>query len=630
MNEIKKVPFTYTSKSEFQDKLIEWIGDILYDFLPEHGYEVRDEQIFTAFQIAEAFCKKKVHLAEAGLGTGKTFAYLLAALPYARMTGKPVVISCASPALQEQLAAEGGDIDKLSQLLGLDIDAKMAKDPTQYICDQKVEEVLEDEEELTKELMIWLKETIRGERSEVPYLSDKLWKKIAWNEGMSCEVCTSRGYCKQVSARNYYRDTQDLIIVDHETFFHDLWTRQERLDRGQLPILPSYSGVVFDEGHKIMMPAAMQAGQKIVQEDILTMIGKLEEIQGARDSFYEATEDLEDKTRHFFERVEKYRCEDKDYVTIPVDRLLWQGAMKLRAALDQVLMELQIEQELYLEEIPQGVIEAYETQIESATKGLAKMCSNQGQDVITWLNQKEDSFYIVPRALTKMLHEALYVQQIPVIFSSATLSNNGDFSYLLKKIGIKDASKSTIGSPFNMKEQVTISFEKQTIEALVEVLLENGGRGLILTSTIDEVRQLRQHLKHYTLPFTVYYEDEADRGYLIRNFKSDETSVLIGANFWEGIDVPGDALNLLVIWSLPFQQLDPLVEIERKEVIEEGLNPAEKVDYPEMSLKLKQGCGRLIRTEQDRGKIILMCEVLGKPWEAFVRGALPHNGIDVK
>ena len=122
----KKVPFEYNGDKEFPTRLVEWVGDVLYDELPEHGYEVRDEQIFTAFQVADAMSQKKVHLAEAGLGTGKTFAYLLPAIAYARYKRKPVVIACASAALQEQLADPKGDIYTLSHALGLEVDARMA------------------------------------------------------------------------------------------------------------------------------------------------------------------------------------------------------------------------------------------------------------------------------------------------------------------------------------------------------------------------------------------------------------------------------------------------------------------------------------------------------------------------
>ena len=101
--------------------------------------------------------------------------------------------------------------------------------------------------------------------------------------------------------------------------------------------------------------------------------------------------------------------------------------------------------------------------------------------------------------------------------------------------------------------------------------------------------------------------------------------MLVGANFWEGIDIPGDALTLVVIWQLPFPTLDPLIEEQRKEAIMEGLNPVTTVDYPEMGLKLKQGCGRLIRTEEDKGAIVILDPVIGTEWEKVVMGALPSE-----
>lgn len=626
-----KIPFEYSNRNEFHDKLIEWIGDVLYDILPEHGYEVRDEQIFTAFQIADAFCDKKIHLAEAGLGTGKTFAYLLSAIPYARYTGKPVIISCASSALQEQLAAESGDINKLSKLLGLEIDARMAKDPRQYVCDVRANESMEEFGEIPDDVQQWIQQTNRGERSEIPTVTDKVWKKIAWNETMSCDVCLNRGYCKLVRAREYYRVTQDLIIVDHETFFHDLWTREEKIANGHMPILPNYSAVIFDEGHKIMLPAAMQAGQQLIKEEIDTIIASLEDIQGARNTLHTTTAALEEASHYFFEILKNSVVteEGEGRLTIQMNDALLRAAHTLRTGLDQLLMELQIEQELYLESIPTSLIEAYEGQIEDAIKGLAQLCKNGGQDVIAWIDQRDESFFVVPRDLTKRLNKALYEKKLPVIFSSATLSNEGDFSYFIRMMGLKSPSKSTIGSPFNMEEQVTVSFMPKTdtdrIEKLITLLKRNGGRALMLTRSLSEVRKIRHQLKGYTLPFEVLYEDKGDRGYLVRRFKEEETSVLVGSSFWEGIDVPGDALTLVVIWQLPFPKLDPLIEAQRKEAKEQGLDPIITVDYPEMGLQLKQGCGRLIRTEEDKGEIIFMDEVLGTPWEKIVRGALPKG-----
>lgn len=641
MNAKAKMPFEYSTRDGFNDQLIQWIGDVLYDILPEHGYQVRDEQIFTAFQIADAFGDKKVHLAEAGLGTGKTFAYLLSAIPYARHTGKPVIISCASPALQEQLAAKEGDIYKLSKLLELDVDARMAKDPSQYVCDIRANEAIEEFDEIPEEVQQWIGQTRRGERSEIPTVTDKIWKRIAWNEGMSCETCSNRGYCKMVRAREYYRATQDLIIVDHETFFHDLWTREEKIASGHMPILPSYSAVIFDEGHKIMLPAAMQAGEQLVKEEIDAIVASVENIQGGRNALYRTAEALEEGAARFFSSLaEAIMSEEREgRLTVQPNERLLGAARHLRTILDQLLMELQIEQELYLESMPLSVIKGYEGQIEHAIAALMQLIKNSGQDVIAWMDQRDGSFCVVPRDLTKKLNDALYEKKLPIIFSSATLSNEGNFEYFIRKMGMKSPSKSTIGSPFNMKEQVTVSFmqtvetndlEEQTssrMKQLIELLTQNGGRALVLTRSLSEVRHIRNELKGYSLPFEVLYEDEGDRGYLVRKFKEEETSVLVGSDFWEGMDVPGDALTLVVIWQLPFPNLDPLIEAQREEAKQQALDPSVTVDYPEMGLRLKQGCGRLIRTEEDRGKIIFMDKVLGMPWEKIVRGALPKEAI---
>lgn len=628
-----KGPFEYKNASDFKTKLVDWIGDILYDFLPEHGYEVRDEQIYTAFQIADAMCDKKIHLAEAGLGTGKTFAYLLSAIPYARFYRKPVVIACATSALQEQLASKTGDIQTLSKLLGLQIDARMAKDSRNYICDVKVEELQGEFGTISKELNDWMKQTKLGERSEMPTMSDREWKKIAWDDSMACDKCINRGYCKLVKARQYYREATDLLIVDHETFFHDLWTRQERLLDGKLPILPSYSAVIFDEGHKIMLPAAMQAGHQISKEEMDDMIESFEEIQGARNSLAAITMQLGQANNSFFSELYQAVVEDFSSVrkTIQMNDQLLKAATIFRKTLDQFLLEMQIEQELYIGSIPTSLMQAYEGQVERAIIALNRFCNHL--DVISWVDGGDKSFWVVPKSIHDMLNKELYQKNIPTIFTSATLSNEGDFEYFNRMIGVRNPSKSSVGSPFDLDEQVVITipelvprkekqFEHKT-EILTNLLIENGGRALVLTNSLAEVKKIRKSLSERAFDFDILWEDLGDRGYLARKFREEETTVLIGANYWEGIDVPGDSLNLLIIWELPFPTLDPLIEVQRQDAKKLGLDSMITVDYPEMGLKLKQGCGRLVRSKEDNGKIVILASVMDTPWEKTVIGALP-------
>mgnify|MGYP000711544040 CR=1 FL=1 len=632
-----KDPFDYSNREDFQVKLVEWIGDVLYDILPELGYEVRDEQIFTAFQIADAVCSNKVHLAEAGLGTGKTFAYLLSAIPYARFSGKPVVIACTSTALQEQLAGDAGDIKTLFRLLGLEIDARLAKDSHQYICDVRVNENIEEFDMMSAEINHWLNKTKLGERSEISTVPDHIWKRISWNESMSCDICMNRGYCKLVKAREYSRLARDLIIVDHETFFNDLWTREERLANGQLPILPNYSAVIFDEGHKILLPAAMQAGQHINKEEIEHIIFNLGEIQGARDSLVSVTAEMEQASYDFFEKLNSFVIieESSKRLSIRMNETLQKTAKVFRKTLDHLHLEMQIEQELYIESLSANQIQAYERQIERAIMALDRFCRNNSTDIIAWVDREDGIFWVVPRNLNEMLNRHLFQKELPVIFTSATLSNEGDFDYFIRTLGLKEPSKSTVESPFDLEKQVVVylpqsshsSEEKSTkgIEKLVSLLNNNGGRALVLTNSMEEVRKIRNRLEGYQFPFDILWEDKGERGHLVRRFKEDEFSVLIGANFWEGIDVPGNALTLLVVWQLPFPVLDPLIEAQHKEAREQGLDPVITVDYPEMGLKLKQGCGRLIRTEEDKGAIVVLDSVIGEPWEKVVMGALPFG-----
>jgi len=174
--------------------------------------------------------------------------------------------------------------------------------------------------------------------------------------------------------------------------------------------------------------------------------------------------------------------------------------------------------------------------------------------------------------------------------------------------------------PNRMEDRFTHGIQK-----LVSLLIQNKGRALVLTNSLQEVRKIKRKLKAYQLPFEVLCEEEGDRGFLVRKFREVTSSVLIGANFWEGIDVPGEALTMLIVWQLPFPSLDPLIEVQRTEASEQGLNPVTTVDYPEMGLKLKQGCGRLIRTQEDKGTIVILDSVIGDPWEEVVMGALPNR-----
>ncbi|MTI79544.1 MAG: ATP-dependent DNA helicase [Firmicutes bacterium] len=638
-----KVPFTYRNNHDFPAKLTQWIGHIFYDVLPDHGYEIREEQIYTAYQLAESVCKGNVHLAEAGLGTGKTFAYLLTAVAYARLKGKPALIACASTALQEQLAGPKGDIEKLSSLLDLEIDVRMAKDPRQYICDLKVNRshyLLQEPDFKLDNILSWAKETNRGERSEMPGVPDRVWNQLAWDEDMICESCSARGYCKLVKVREHYRAAVDLIVCDHGIFFDDLWSRDERIADGKLPLLPEYSAVIFDEGHKVLLPAALRAGRKVVKEDIDNIISSIEQVQGARTSLISINLAMETATSQFFKLLYHSTIEDErtDRLTVRISDKLLKAANTLRRVLDNFLFELQNEQELHLQSLSHVQMQTYEFIVERAIVALVRFSRNRGKEVIIWADREDQVFWVVPRDLSGMLNKHLFLRDIPVLFSSATMSTEKDFSYFASTLGLKEYTSSSVESSFDYENQVSVYLPSQrlsdsgqeiwfdqALRRLVSLLRLTKGRALVLTNAPSEVKRIRKGLKEYSLPYEFLWEDNAERGYLVRKFREETSSILVGSGFWEGIDVPGESLSLLVIWQLPFPPQDPLIEARRREIQEQGLDPVTAVDYPEMGLRLKQGCGRLIRTQYDRGAITILEPVLDTPWEQAVLGALPEG-----
>ncbi|HET6873029.1 MAG TPA: ATP-dependent DNA helicase, partial [Sporolactobacillaceae bacterium] len=262
------LPFSVSKSSHFFDQLNDYISDVFYDVLPEHGYELRDEQIYMAYQLEQAFKNKSVIFAEAGVGTGKTFVYLLYAICYARYMRKPAIISCADETLIEQLVKNGGDLEKLEKALGLDIDVRLAKSREQYVCvkkldhlsvrtnDEGIKRVHDDVPAFVFDATSSMSSFVKyGDRKDYPWLTDNQWESIAWDPLQHCSTCDFRHRCGQTLHRTYYRETTDLIICSHDFYMEHIWTKESRQREGQLPLLPEASCVIFDEGHLLEFAA---------------------------------------------------------------------------------------------------------------------------------------------------------------------------------------------------------------------------------------------------------------------------------------------------------------------------------------------------------------------------------------
>ncbi|WP_430788272.1 ATP-dependent DNA helicase [Virgibacillus flavescens] len=616
MSRDNALPFSVAKTENFFDRLGDYVGDVFYDLLPEQGYELRDEQIYMAFQLEQAFKKKNTIFAEAGVGTGKTFVYLLYAICYARHRGKPAIISCADETLIEQLVKKGGDIEKLEEALGLKIDVRLAKSREQYVCIKKLdplanktkdESILKVHDQIP-DFVFDSSSSMKsfepyGDRKEYPWVSDETWEKIAWDPLQQCSTCEWRHRSGQTLNREYYRHASDLIICSHDFYMEHVWTKESRKREGQLPLLPEPSCVVFDEGHLLEFAAQKGLTYRFNFESLQKVLTGYMGQDVREESLY-LIEDIIVLHEEWFGLLGKTATavEGSNRLEIYLSENIMDIAESLYDKVNQLLEELVFDSELFtIEEYHVKIIEEY---LEFFSYGLSILLKdNEG---IYWLEENDttSSLVIMPRLVEEVLKKEVFSQKMPFVFSSATLSQNGDFSYLASSLGITSYDACSVESPFDYENKMEIyghteSNQKEKWEIISQQLMDNEGEGLVLFSSAEEMQLFRKWADDQTWPFQMLYEGDQEISTTVKEFQMDQSSVLCSYNLWEGLDVPGEALTTVIISSLPFPPKDPVFQAKRKH----STQPEKEVDAPYMVLRMRQGIGRLIRTNEDFGSI---------------------------
>ncbi|HSI67011.1 MAG TPA: ATP-dependent DNA helicase, partial [Planococcus sp. (in: firmicutes)] len=353
------IPFALSKEKTFFESLNDWIGDVFYDELPEKGYDCRDEQIFMSFQIEQALKEKSVLFAEAGVGTGKTLAYLLPAIAYARYRGKPALISCADETLIEQLVKKGGDLDRLNDLFDLNLDVRLAKSRDQYLCLQRLEGAQKrSDDEFLDEIEFSLPEFVNktfsmqntypyGERSSYPNVTDEEWQKVNYHPIQNCTACELRNKCGQTIHRNHYREATDLVICSHDFLMEHIWTKETRVREGQSPLLPEFSQIVLDEGHLLEF-AAQRALTYEVQERTLLDLTESIMVDGVREKTLNLIEQTIDRHNEFFRLLrENTIASNEDRKGILKKPELMAAGKGLISHINLMLEEFVFEGELY-------------------------------------------------------------------------------------------------------------------------------------------------------------------------------------------------------------------------------------------------------------------------------------------
>ncbi|GGA10659.1 ATP-dependent helicase [Paenibacillus marchantiophytorum] len=621
-------PFAYDHSQPYMQQVSDWIADIFYEILPEAGFEVRDEQIYMAFQLERAFAEKQTIFAEAGVGTGKTLVYLLYAICYARLTKKPAIIACADESLIEQLVKPGGDIEKITRHLDLAIDARLAKSPDKYVCLVKLDEARFGHEDtgLYRELYEGLPDFVHtreamqsfyayGDRKNYPHLNNEQWDKVSWDAFQDCFVCDKRHRCGQTLSRDSYRRSTDLIICSHDFYMEHVWTYEGRKREGQRPLLPEHCTVVFDEGH-LMESAAQKALtyklKHIVFEELVVRLLKGE----VRETLAVCIDQAIEQSELMFDILESC-CQPipgSDRKQIVMNDRLLREIHRLCDILSQIEEELVFESEMFtLNDYQLKIVEEH---LEMMQKALALFRNDQA--FICWATESITglSLVIMPRTVKEVLKEQVFSSKMPIVFSSATLSVEGSFDYVADSLGLDKYLSFSVVSPYDYAKRMEViaptwssggTFEEK-LETAVQLLKRTEGRALILFPTFEELRRFKLEIKSRSDCADLYFLFEGDQeiSHLIASFQGDEHTVLCAVSLWEGLDVPGPSLSNVIVWALPFPPQDPVFMAKRQA----AASPYEEVDIPYMLLRLRQGIGRLIRTREDSGLIAIFSEEL--------------------
>ncbi|MEK4285098.1 ATP-dependent DNA helicase [Ureibacillus sp. FSL K6-0165] len=608
------LPFELSREKSFFDSLGDWIGDIFYDVLPEKGFECRDEQIFMSYQIEKALKENNVLFAEAGVGTGKTLAYLLPAIAYARYKGKPALIACADETLIDQLVKDEGDIAKIEKYLGLKIDVRLAKSRDQYLCLKRFEEAeLYEDDEWIDEIAFNIPEEVfaessavqiplYGARSDYPQISDENWNKVNYNSIMQCSTCEKRNRCGQTLHRTHYRKATDLIICSQDFLMEHLATKESRKREGQLTLLPDVSLIVLDEGHLLEYAAQKAMTYKVQNYTIVKLLDQLM-VDGIRESTLYAMEKLQDDHELFFDQLrEDIVPSDEDRKTIQKSEKLLALGKQLIDDVEKLLEEFVFESEMYV--IPEYELNIVEEFLEEYEAALKIFISKS--EAVDWLEDTdgEETLVIMPRLITEVLEEKLFSNNIPIIFSSATLSVNKDFSYIASSLGVKKYQHFSVPSPFDYDEVMKIYLHELNEDEKVkkvEELLKQNKKTLVLFKSRQSMLNFKNKLPIMSR-LTVGFEGDRELTSIIQDFQNGTIKTLCSYHLWEGVDLPEEALTQVVIYELPFPPKDPLFDAKRKFVEK----PFEEVDLPFMLLRLQQGIGRLIRTSKDYGDVHIL------------------------
>jgi ATP-dependent DNA helicase DinG len=584
------------------------------------GFESRREQQQMADWVGEALESKGLLAIEAGTGTGKTFAYLVPAL----LSGRQVIISTGTRTLQDQLFNR--DLPTVAGALGRPARIALLKGRANYLCNHRLDlaesqpdlpGIKAPSEKTIARIRRWSRNTATGDLSEVKSLrdSDPAWAAVtSTRENCLGTGCPAYGRCHVVAAR---REAQaaDIVVVNHHLLLADLALK----DEGFGELLPGTEAVILDEAHQVPEIAAQFFGREFSSRQAVLL---------ARDALAELTRlGLADTAaRERLSALESAIGEATAALTGGAERTDWSALPEeFLGALDRVRDALV----RAAEELPAA--DADDAGIRQSVRRATKLgetllaITDAGHDEgLRWAVAGRGGFTLAftPFEVATRFGELMRGQGGAWIFTSATLAVGEDFAHFLSRIGAPTAQSVKIDSPFDFESQAMVllppglpdpaarEYTARVVETALPLIEAAGGRTFLLFTShraLGEAARTLEALPGFAERYPMLVQGEAPRESLLRRFRELGNAVLLGtASFWEGVDVRGHALALVVIDKLPFAPPDdPLLKARLEGIRRRGGNPFQEFQLPQAVLALKQGFGRLIRDREDFGVVVL-------------------------
>ncbi len=650
------------------------------------GYEARRSQLELVEAIADAFNGGYVLAAEAGTGVGKSFAYLVPAFAWAARNKERVVVSTATINLQRQLVDK--DIPLVSSIFKKKLKAVLVKGRGNYLCRTRLAEALDEEglfagdDHPLRRIAAWAETSPSGDRSDLSFWpEDALWSRVR-SESDDClhMRCPFRESCFVLKMKRDAADA-DLIVANHHILFSDLASRAAGSGYESTAVLPPYGSIVFDEAHAIEASATSFFSDEITKFSALRQVGKLyRERRGRKFGIIVKLQNLKGLPSGLLERFP-----DASEALVLAAETVDSRALALLSASPNLRLTVrteEIEEELLkpLGELERSLLSMAElikdalaaVPDESAEdqsvreaelalvrlSELAAVCAryrafDEEPNEIFWLDRRKTSqgegfaqLMITPLNISFMMNEAVFDQFRTVVCLSATLSVGGSFGFWENRVGLSGSGARVecreYPSPFPFERNALLAATSDAPDpsspawqdwvngAVYELIAASGGRALVLFTSYAALRAAWDAVKPRldALGISAFRQGDDERSRLLGSFVADVSSVLFATDsFWEGVDAPGETLELVIITKLPFRvPTDPVQKARSEDIERRGGNSFMDLSLPEAVIRFKQGFGRLIRHSNDRGAVVVLdVRLLAKRYGRVFVSSLPRT-----